>query len=511
MNRPPITLVGGGLVGALLATLLAQRGFAVEVFERRPDPRKTGYAGGRSINLALAERGLHGLRLAGLTDEVMQLAVMMRGRCVHHRDGHTELLRYGRDDSEVIWSISRGRLNIALIDAAERAGAHFHFSRRLQSAEFGDGVALEFRDDLDGSLHRHEAAFAIGADGAGSAFRAAMNRVQPLGERIDELGHGYKELEIPGVRAEGGGLRAEGREKSLAASRMLQPSLEARAEGRGLRAEEHGIELQTAVPPSALSPQPSSHRIEANALHIWPRGNYMCIALPNAEGSFTVTLFLPSLPGANPAEPSFASIDSVQSARVLFEREFADLLPLLPEFDQDYAANPVGVLATLYLDRWHLDRRALLVGDAAHAIVPFHGQGMNCGFEDAVELAELLESHHDDLGWTFAEFERRRRPNAEAIAAMALENYVEMRDSVADAGFLLRRELGRVLAERQPQRFVPRYSMVTFTRMPYAQTFARGAIQDTLLRELTAGKQRIEDIDLAAADQRVIERLTPLM
>ena len=503
-----ITIVGGGLVGALLATLLAQRGFAVDVFERRPDPRTAGYAGGRSINLALAERGLHGLRLAGLTDEVMRLAVMMRGRMVHHRDGRTELLRYGRDDSEVIWSISRGRLNIALIDAAERAGARFHFDRRLASADFGAQVALHFHDDTNRTLHSHVAAFAIGADGAGSALRAAMDARQPLGERIEALGHGYKELEIP-ARVES-------------------------AEGRGLTAEKvHFSDPQQPESPAAgreSEPDPIFFALEPNALHIWPRGNYMCIALPNAEGSFTVTLFMPG-----EGNPGFDTVATPAAARALFERDFADALALIPELEHDYAANPVGVLSTLYLDCWHLDGRALLVGDAAHAIVPFHGQGMNCGFEDAVELAELLgqwgqgqmsNAHprdHDsadppkdpdpelrDLAWTFGEFERRRRPNAEAIAAMALENYVEMRDAVADPAFLLRRELGRVLAERHPDRFVPRYSMVTFTRMPYAQAFARGATQDQLLRELTAGHDALADVDLAVADARVLERLTPL-
>jgi kynurenine 3-monooxygenase len=467
MNPRATTIVGGGLVGALLATLLAQRGFEVDVFERRPDPRKTGYAGGRSINLALAERGLHGLRLAGLTDEIMRLAVMMRGRMVHHRDGRTELLRYGRDDSEVIWSISRGRLNIALIDAAERAGARFHFDRRLVGAGFGDDLMLRFHDDVADSAHEHACAFVLGADGAGSALRATMNAQRALGERIEELGHGYKELEIPAL-----------------------PDFPA-----------------ASLPPDAAAALARGERfaIERNALHIWPRGGYMCIALPNAEGSFTVTLFLP-----NAGDPSFATVATPAAARALFERDFADVLPSIPELEQDFGANPVGVLSTLYLDRWHLDGRALLLGDAAHAIVPFHGQGMNCGFEDAVELAGLLDEHRDDLAWTFAEFERRRRPNAEAIAKMALENYVEMRDSVADAGFLLRRELGRVLAERNPGRFVPRYSMVTFTRMPYAQAFARGAIQDALLHELTAGRERIDDVDLAQADARVRERLTPL-
>jgi kynurenine 3-monooxygenase len=466
MKQNPITIVGAGLVGALLATLLAQRGFSVTVFERRRDPRVAGYAGGRSINLALAERGLHGLRLAGMTETVMRLAVMMRGRMVHHRDGHAELLRYGRDDSEVIWSVSRGRLNTALIDEAEKAGAHFEFDRRLTAAEFGDDVALLFEDE-SGEKHERRVPFVIGADGAGSALRAAMNATQPLGERIELLGHGYKELEIPAL-----------------------PDFPA-----------------ATIPPAAAAALARGERfaIEPNALHIWPRGNYMCIALPNAEGSFTVTLFLP-----NEGSPSFATVDSPAAARALFERDFADALPLIPELEKDFGANPVGVLATLYLDRWHLDRRALLIGDAAHAIVPFHGQGMNCGFEDAVELAALFKAMPDAAAAVFSEFERRRRPNAEAIAAMALENYIEMRDSVADPAFLLRRELARTLAERNPDRFVPRYSMVTFTRMPYAEAFARGTAQEQILRELTAGRERIGEIDLVAADAKVRERLEPL-
>ena len=449
MNARGTTIVGGGLVGALLATLLAQRGFSVDVFERRPDPRKAGYAGGRSINLALAERGLHGLRLAGLTDEIMRLAVMMRGRMVHHRDGRTELLRYGRDDSEVIWSISRGRLNIALIDAAERAGARFHFDRRLVGAGFDDGVTLRFHDDVADSAHEHACAYVLGADGAGSALRAAMNAQRALGERIEELGHGYKELEIPAL-----------------------PDFPA-----------------ASLPPDAATALARGERfaIERNALHIWPRGGYMCIALPNAEGSFTVTLFLP-----NAGDPSFATVATPAAARALFERDFADVLPLIPELEQDFGANPVGVLSTLYLDRWHLDGRALLLGDAAHAIVPFHGQGMNCGFEDAVELAGLLGEHGGDLAWTFAEFERRRRPNSEAIAKMALENYVEMRDSVADPHYL------------------PRYRMVTFTHLPYAYALDRGQAQDTLLEQLLKGHDSVASVDLDAAVRTLEATLPPL-
>lgn len=467
MNRPAITLVGAGLVGALLATLLAQRGFAVEVFERRPDPRRVGYAGGRSINLALAERGLHGLRLAGLTERVMELAVMMRGRMVHHPDGRTELLRYGRDDSEVIWSISRGRLNIALIDAAEAAGARMHFDQRLEAAHFGDAVTLTFHDEADGSTRTHVATSVVGADGAGSALRAAMNAVAPLGERIEPLGHGYKELEIPPLPA-------------LPASALS--SEQAAAQARGER-----------------------FAIEPNALHIWPRGSYMCIALPNAEGSFTVTLFL-----ANEGDPSFATIPDPAAARAFFAREFHDALALIPDLEADFAANPIGVLSTLYLDRWHHGGQALLVGDAAHAIVPFHGQGMNCGFEDAVELADLLAERPTACEAVFAEFARRRKPNADAIAAMALENYVEMRDRVDDADFLLMRALDRQLAERHPSLWMPRYAMVTFTRMPYAVAFERGRLQSELLRGFTVGKQRLNEIDLAAVDAAVRTQLPPL-
>lgn len=453
-----LTLIGAGLVGALTATLLAQRGFDVDVFERRPDPRRHGFIGGRSINLALAERGWHGLRVAGLTRAIEPIAVMMRGRMVHHLDGHTELLRYGRDDSEVIWSVNRGALNMALLDAAEAAGARVHFAQRLERVDWARGE-LQMVDDA-GATRSHAAACVLGADGAGSALRAALAGAIELGERFEPLDHSYKELEIPAVAGAAPGTRA-------------------------------------------------AYALEPNALHIWPRGNYMCIALPNAEGSFTVTLFLPNA-SADAARPSFASVRSGADAHALFARDFADALALIPDLAHDFAANPTGVLGTLYLERWHLDGRALLLGDAAHAIVPFHGQGMNCGFEDAVELADLLADARHERERAFAEFQRRRKPNADAIAAMALENYIEMRDSVADAHFLLMRTLERTLAARHPGRFVPRYWMVTFSRVPYRVAFERGEVQAQILRELTAGKTALEQVDLAQADALVLQRLAPL-
>lgn len=471
MPRPDdsreITLIGAGLVGALLATLLAQRGFRVNVFERRPDPRIHGFVGGRSINLALAERGWHGLRTAGLGEEIARIAVMMRGRMIHDSAGNTQLQRYGRDDSEVIWSVSRGQLNCTLLDAAEAAGARINFSQRLDRVDWA-ALQIHLRDD-DEHERTHAAGLLLGADGAGSALRQAMATQADLGERQEALGHGYKELEIPPL-------------PQLPHAALTVALAEAQARGERFA-------------------------MEAHALHIWPRGSYMCIALPNAEGSFTVTLFLPTTAPAG--TPSFAALPSRAAVQAFFARDFADAVPLMPDYLDDFARNPTGVLATLYLDRWQLDGRALLLGDAAHAIVPFHGQGMNCGFEDAVELADLLAGGGDSSE-LFAEFQRRRKPNSDAIAAMALDNYIEMRDRVDDPDYLLMRELERVLAARHPERYLPRYSMVTFTRMPYAIAHARGAQQAELLRALVHGKASLAEVDLAAADALVQAALAPL-
>jgi len=450
-DQRQLTIVGAGLAGALLATLLARRGWTVDVFERRGDPRVEGYAGGRSINLALAERGLHALRSADAADAVLAHAVMMRGRMVHFLDGGEQLQRYGRDDSEVIWSVSRGELNISLIDAAEAAGARLHFDRRLDSVDF-DARMATFLGDGHAHMHRFEAL--LGADGAGSALRQQMQRVASLGERMEWLDHGYKELEIPPAR-DGG------------------------------------------------------FRMEPNALHIWPRGRYMCIALPNDERTFTVTLFLPSQSNGSHGAPSFETIVSGADARALFARDFADALPLMPELENDFEAHPTGTLATLYLDRWSLDDRAVLLGDAAHAMVPFHGQGMNCAFEDCVALASHLDATTDRAA-AFAAFEAERLPNARAIQKMALENYLEMRERVDDADFLLQRALEQALAERHPDRFVPRYAMVTFRRIPYATAFERGRIQRELLVEATRDRQSLDGIDWSTLDAEVERLLPPL-
>ncbi len=446
-----ISIAGAGLAGALLATLLARAGWSVEVFEKRADPRSVGYEGGRSINLALAERGLYALKQAGLHQAVLEQAVMMRGRMVHFADGHADLQRYGKDDSEVIWSVHRGRLNLLLLDAAEAAGARLQFGARVDNVDFGTNTMRWF-DDRVGESHAHRFDVLVGADGAGSALRGAINAVAPLGESYEPLGHGYKELEIP--PADDGGFR-----------------------------------------------------IEPNALHIWPRCRYMCIALPNTERTFTVTLFLPL--HAQGASPGFDALPDVAAAHALFMRDFADALPLVPEFAADWSRNPVGMLGTLHLDRWTLEGRAVLLGDAAHAMVPFHGQGMNCAFEDCVALARHIEGA-SDFGSAFAAFEAERLPNARAIQQMALENYLEMRDRVDDADYLLQRQLELGLALRHPDVFIPRYAMVTFGRIAYATAFERGRIQRELLVEATRGITRIEDVNMAALDRAIAERLPPI-
>lgn len=459
---PRITIIGAGLVGALTATLLAQRGFSVEVFERRPDPRVHGFAGGRSINLSLVERGLRPLRMAGLADPVLAQSVVMVGRMVHALDGSTNLQRYGINDSEVDHSVSRGGLNMLLLDAAEHAGAALHFDAALADADFTrHAITLTAPD---GTSHVHAAGLLLGCDGAGSALRAALARTTDLGERSEPLGHGYKELVIPAFDST--------RESAT----------------------------------SAASGATGIFAIAPNALHIWPRGNYMCIALPNTEGNFTVTLFMP---GAGTV-PSFATLPDAASARRLFADQFADALALMPTFDTDWDAHPVGQLATLYLDRWHLDGRAVLLGDAAHAVVPFHGQGMNSGFEDAAELATLLTAQPNDPAAVFAAFETRRKPNADAIAAMSLANYIEMRDSVADPHYVLKRELAAALTARAPRHFMSRYRMVSFTSLPYATCVARARTQDALMEAMLAGHATLEGVDLDAAAQRARDQLPPL-
>jgi kynurenine 3-monooxygenase len=375
----------------------------------------------------------------------------MRGRMIHREDGTTELQPYGQRSNEQIHSVSRADLNRLLIDAAEESeGVEIHFHQEAQRIDAAKGTLQvarpgEARRDIVRSPP------VIAADGAGSAIRRSLAAASAV--EVDEslLPHGYKELNLPPA-----------------------------AEGR--------------------------FQLEPGALHIWPRGGFMLIALPNPGGDFTVTLFLP-----NDGDVSFAALDTPAKTEAFFAQHFPDIAARIPDLADTFLANPLGVLGTVRCRPWHAGGNVLLLGDAAHAIVPFHGQGMNLAFEDCVCLDRLFTRRRPDWQRLFAEFEALQRPNANAIADMALENYVEMRDKVREHRFVLQKELAFELERRLPGRFIPRYSMVMFhDDIPYAVAQRRGALQQELLDTLTRDADSLADIDLEAAAARVRERLPPL-
>jgi kynurenine 3-monooxygenase len=401
-----VNVIGAGLAGSLLAILLARRGFQVTVYERRLDPRHFIADSGRSINLALAARGIRGLKLAGVLDEVMSLAIPMRGRMVHEHDGKAGLQAYGVRPEEVIYSVSRSDLNRMLIKAA---AAYPNVELRFRQLCLGLGAGrnvLEMRDEGTGRIYHTEPLPSIATDGAGSAVRDSLVAHEISDVREEPLDHDYKELTIPAIDG--------------------MPAL------------------------------------EVNALHIWPRGGFMLIALPNPDATFTATLFL-ARNGAN----SFDQLKSETDVAEFFMREFPSAHALMPALAKEFFENPQGSLGTVYTRGWHLGSEVLLLGDAAHAIVPFHGQGMNCAFEDCAELVRLMDQHH---GWAglFEAFEHERRPNTDAIAKMALENYLEMRSAVLEPGYQQRKKEEEALARKDPD-FISRYAKVMFhPEIPYA-------------------------------------------
>lgn len=443
-----ITLIGGGLNGSLLAILLMRRGFAVEIYERRPDMRHVRMSAGRSINLALSTRGIYALQQAGLWERMRGIIIPMKGRMMHSIAELT-FQPYGKNEGEVINSISRAELNIALMNAAEEQGAVLHFNRRCVGYDLKTG-SVRLRDEESGEEKTIDSGIVIGCDGSASAIRNEMLKLNRFNFSQQYLDYGYKELTIP-----------------------------ANSQGR--------------------------HAIEPHALHIWPRGNHMLIALPNIDGTFACILFLP-FEGAD----SFADIQSSGEVARFFESRFPDVVPLMPQLAENYFANPTGAMVTVKCSPWHLNGRALLLGDAAHAIVPFFGQGINCGFEDCTVLMELIDEHGSDWARVFAGFEDARKVNTDAIANMAVDNFTEMRDRVADPRFLFRKKIELALEAKYPGLFVPKYAMVTFHRIPYSVALARGVVQDGILAELCASISRLEDLDWNRADQLIRRDLTPL-
>jgi kynurenine 3-monooxygenase len=444
-----VTLIGAGLNGPLLAILLMQRGFAVEIYERRPDMRTVRMSAGRSINLALSTRGIHALQQAGLWEGMRNIIIPMKGRMMHSVAGDLTFQPYGKNDREVINSISRAELNIALMNAAEEQGAAIHFNQRCGGFDLTTG-AVRLRNEQTGEDTIRECGVVIGCDGSASAIRAEMLKPPRFNFSQQYLNYGYKELTIP-----------------------------ASSQGK--------------------------HRLETHALHIWPRGNHMLIALPNIDGTFACILFLPF-----EGKDSFAELSTPANVMQFFESRFPDILLLMPQLAENYFANPTGAMVTIKCSPWNVEGKALLLGDSAHAIVPFFGQGLNCGFEDCTSLLDLLGRYGADWPRVFTEFEQERKVNTDAIADMAIENFTEMRDRVADSRFLFRKKVELALEAKYPQLFVPKYAMVTFHRIPYSVALTRGVVQDRMLAELCDPISRIEDLDWVKADQLIRRDLAPL-
>lgn len=425
-----VTLLGAGLTGPLLAIVLARRGYRVDLYERRPDMRLGSVERGRSINLALSTRGIAALEMAGVADRVLADAIRMPGRMIHALDGALDFQPYGRA-GQAINSVSRAALNMTLIEAAEREpNVTVRFNTRCIDVDLERRVAI-LHDESTGETLNVECDLLISAEGAGSTLRLAMERdLAGFSAHTEWLDHAYKELEIP--PAEDGGFR-----------------------------------------------------MEREALHIWPRHDFMMIALPNPDATFTCTLFAP-LEG----EGGLDAVKTEEDVVAYMTRNFPDAVPNMPTLVEDWFANPTARLGTVFCEPWYAGDWALLVGDAAHAIVPFYGQGMNCCFEDCAVLDSLLERHGDDWHAITRGFFAERKPNADAIARLAVANFLEMRSKVVDPVFLRKRRLDARLHELLGERWMPLYSMVTFSTIPYAEALRRAAEQDNRVER--AGIERVE-------------------
>ena len=423
-ENPKFTIVGAGLSGALMAGYLAKAGYAVQMFEKLPDPRGGDASAGRSINLAISTRGIHALQELGIADEVLADAVPMRGRMIHSVSGELTYQPYGTEEHQVINSVSRSGLNIALLNAASKfSNAELRFSQRCTGADL-DSASVEVTNSDNDERHMVPGDVVIGSDGAFSAVRAQMQHLDRFNYRQDYLTHGYKELTIP-------------------------PGSD------------------------------DEFRMEKNALHIWPRGGFMMIALPNIDGSYTCTLFWPF-----EGEVSFGAVKTAADIKCVFQEYFSDAVPHLPTLVEDFQNNPTSSLVTVRCSPWYYEGKVVLLGDAAHAVVPFYGQGMNASFEDCTVLNECIQAHAPDWERVFRAYHELRKENVDALADLAIGNFVEMCDHVGSSSFLLKKKIERGLHRLFSRWFVPLYTMVTFSRIPYAEAVRRARRQNRFFGSL---------------------------
>lgn len=440
-----VTIVGAGLVGSLLALMMAQRGFRVNVFERRPDIRKAELSAGKSINLALSDRGWKALDIVGISDEIREIAIPMYGRKMHSVAGEVTDQPYGLE-GQAIYSVSRGGLNARLLELAESAGdVTINFNKKCLGVDF-EINEVSFEDSETGEHISHTGDLVFGSDGAFSAIRAQMQRTDRFNYQQEYLPDGYRELLLP-----------------------------ANPDG--------------------------SYKLDKNALHIWPRGRFMLIALANLDGSFTCTLFMPF-----EGKTSFESLKTESDVEQFFKETFPDFYAIMPEVGKDYFRHPLSSLAIIRCYPW-VKGKVALIGDSAHAIVPFYGQGMNSGFEDVTVLHQLMEKHGDNWTELLEEYQQLRKPDGDAIAQLAVDNYYVMRDYVADESFLLRKKIEKKIYEKHPDHWMPLYSQVTFSHIRYSDAYKAGQKQDRIMDRIME-KENIEKIwDSDEIEQEILSSL----
>ena len=441
-----IAVVGAGLVGSLQAILMAQKGYDVSVFERREDLRKATLLAGRSINLALSDRGWKALELAGIAEDIRAISIPMYQRCMHALDGTLTYQPYGMED-QAIYSVSRGGLNQKLMNLADDyPNINYHFDRKCLDLDLKTNTLLfQNSDSNEKENHTFDKIFAT--DGAFSAVRMRMQKSTMFDYSQSYLDHGYKELVIP--------------------------------------ANEDG-----------------THKLNKNCLHIWPRGEFMMIALANLDGSFTCTLFFPMF-----GENSFDALKTREEVAEFFKKTFPDAVPLMPTFLDDYFGNPTSTLVMVRCNPWNYKDNVLLLGDAAHAIVPFYGQGMNCGFEDCTVFHEMYQESQGDWDGLMDRFSGQRVPDGNAILDLALMNYIEMRDLTGDPNFLLRKKIEAKFSKLYPDKWMPLYSQVTFSNIRYSEALANGRKQD----EIMAKVMEMENIHDRWDTPEVMDRLNELV
>jgi kynurenine 3-monooxygenase len=444
MSKPnKITIAGSGLVGALQAIYMKQQGFDVHLYERRSDMRKNLMSAGRSINLALSDRGFRGLAGVGIDDSIREISIPMYRRVMHDVHGTLTFQPYGKD-GQAIYSVSRGALNCKLMDLAEQSGVNIHFSHQLVDVDLNTATAGFMHGE---EIKTVESDFLVGADGAFSEVRNELIKKPWSNYSQYYIDYAYKEFSIP--------------------------------------ANEDG-----------------SHQIEKNALHIWPRKDFMLIALPNPDGSFTLTLFF-----SKSGELSFDSLDTIEKAEEFFSTYFADALALMPHFREEYTTNPAAAMVIVKCFPWTFQDKVMLIGDAAHAIVPFYGQGMNCCFEDCFVFDELLQSHDGNWSELMRKYENSRKPNADAIAELALRNFIEMRDKVSDPTFLIQKKIEARFTELHPGKWMPLYSMVTFSHTPYSEALKIGDRQEAIMQHVMQTSDIEDQWDSKEVEMYMLEQL----